>query len=101
MAGPDCSPTSPSPTHADEAVLRSGLLALLTTDLAAAATDLITRYAARWSIEQAFADARNVLGTGPHRNQSSAGRSTLRLMNVRPHKQSPSERSRFPRTDPI
>jgi SRSO17 transposase len=48
----------------------TGLLALVTTDLAAGAAALITRYAARWSIEQAFADARNVLGAGEARNRA-------------------------------
>ena len=48
----------------------AGLLALVTTDLAASAAALITRYAARWSIEQAFADARNVLGAGEARNRA-------------------------------
>jgi len=47
-----------------------GLLALITTDLHAPAAGLITRYAARWSIEQAFADARNVLGAGEARNRT-------------------------------
>ena len=44
-------------------------LALVTTDLAAAPAALVTRYAARWGIEQAFADARNVLGAGEARNR--------------------------------
>jgi len=48
----------------------AGLLALVTTDLAATATALTTRYAGRWSIEQAFADARNVLGAGEARNRA-------------------------------
>jgi len=48
----------------------AGLLALVTTDLAAGAAALITRYAGRWSIEQAFADARNVLGAGEARNRA-------------------------------
>jgi DDE superfamily endonuclease len=48
----------------------TGLLALVTTDLTASTADLITRYAARWSIEQAFADARNVLGAGEARNRT-------------------------------
>jgi uncharacterized membrane protein (UPF0136 family) len=49
---------------------RPALLALVTTDLAASTADLITRYAARWSIEQAFADARNILGAGEARNRT-------------------------------
>jgi hypothetical protein len=49
---------------------RHGLLALVTTDLATPAAGLITRYAARWSIEQAFADARNILGAGEARNRT-------------------------------
>ena len=51
-------------------------LALVTTDLDASPAALVTRYAARWGIEQAFADARNVLGAGGARNrvQRAAGR---------------------------
>jgi hypothetical protein len=49
---------------------RRGLLALVTTDLTTPAAALITRYAARWSIEQAFADARNILGAGEARNRT-------------------------------
>jgi hypothetical protein len=45
-------------------------LALVTTDLRAAPADLITRYAARWAIEQAFSDARNILGAGEARNRA-------------------------------
>jgi len=44
-------------------------LALVTTDLTTPAPALVERYAARWSIEQAFADARNVLGAGEARNR--------------------------------
>jgi len=44
-------------------------LALVTTDLAASPATLVMRYAARWAIEQAFADARNVLGAGEARNR--------------------------------
>jgi hypothetical protein len=50
----------------------AGLLALVSTDLAASAAALITRYAGRWSIEQAFADARNILGAGEARNRTPA-----------------------------
>jgi hypothetical protein len=46
------------------------ILALVSTDLAAPAAALIQRYAARWSIEQAFADARTVLGAGEARNRT-------------------------------
>ncbi|MFD8382333.1 transposase [Streptomyces sp. NPDC059679] len=42
---------------------------LVTTDLTTSAEDLVARYAARWSIEQAFADARQVLGIGEVRNR--------------------------------
>jgi hypothetical protein len=50
---------------------RSGRqIALVTTDLAAPAATLIQRYAARWSIEQAFADARTILGAGEARNRT-------------------------------
>jgi len=45
-------------------------LALVTTDLDTPAAALIERYAARWGIEQAFADARNILGAGEARNRT-------------------------------
>jgi hypothetical protein len=45
-------------------------LALVTTDLGTPAARLIERYAARWSIEQAFADARNILGAGEARTRT-------------------------------
>ena len=45
-------------------------LALVTTDLAASAAALVERYAARWSIEQAFTDARNILGAGEARTRT-------------------------------
>jgi hypothetical protein len=44
-------------------------LALVTTDLHTPAPALVERYAARWEIEQAFADARIVLGAGEARNR--------------------------------
>ena len=44
-------------------------LALVTTDVDVSPTALVARYAARWAIEQAFADARNVLGAGEARNR--------------------------------
>jgi hypothetical protein len=44
-------------------------LALVTTDRTAAPGALVARYATRWAIEQAFADARNVLGAGEARNR--------------------------------
>lgn len=43
-------------------------LPLVTTDLHTAAEDLVTRYARRWAIEVAFANARQVLGVGQARN---------------------------------
>jgi DDE superfamily endonuclease len=49
---------------------RASTLALITTGLATTPTGLITRYAARWSIEQAFADARTVLGAGEARTRT-------------------------------
>jgi DDE superfamily endonuclease len=45
-------------------------LALVTTDLAAPAAALVERYAGRWSIEQAFSDARHVLGAGEARTRA-------------------------------
>jgi SRSO17 transposase len=44
-------------------------LALVTTDMTAAPAALAARYAGRWEIEQAFGDARNVLGAGEARNR--------------------------------
>ena len=49
---------------------RPRLLALVTTDLTASPADLIARYAARWSIEQAFADARTIPGAGEARTRT-------------------------------
>src|SRR6187455_2787676 len=45
-------------------------LPLVTTDLESSAEDLVARYAARWGIEQAFADARQILGVGQARNRT-------------------------------
>ena len=45
-------------------------LALVTTDTAAAAAQIIQRYAARWSIEVAIEDARQVFGAGQARNRT-------------------------------
>lgn len=45
-------------------------LALVSTDLDASPAELLERYATRWSIEQAFLDARHVLGTGEARNRT-------------------------------
>jgi len=39
-------------------------------DLESSAEDLVGRYAARWGIEQAFADARQILGVGDARNRT-------------------------------
>jgi hypothetical protein len=46
------------------------MLALVSTDLATPAAALTERYAARWAIEQAFADARTVLGAGEARTRA-------------------------------
>jgi len=46
------------------------VLALVSTDPDTPAAALIERYAARWEIEQAFADARNILGAGEARNRT-------------------------------
>jgi hypothetical protein len=45
-------------------------LALVTTDLDTPAAALVQRYAARWEIEQAFSDARLVLGAGETRTRT-------------------------------
>jgi hypothetical protein len=45
-------------------------LALITTDLSSPATDIVTRYAARWSIEVAIEDAKQITGVGEARNRT-------------------------------
>jgi hypothetical protein len=45
-------------------------LPLLTTDLTSTVEDLVARYAARWCIEVAFSNARQVLGVGQARNRT-------------------------------
>jgi hypothetical protein len=45
-------------------------LALITTDLTTPAEQIIERYAARWSIEVAFADAKQNTGVGEARNRT-------------------------------
>ena len=46
-------------------------LALVTTDTAATAAQLIERYASRWSIEVTIEDARQVFGAGQARNRTA------------------------------
>jgi DDE superfamily endonuclease len=46
-------------------------LALVTTDLNASAAQVIERYAARWSIEVAIEDAKQVFGAGQARNRTA------------------------------
>jgi hypothetical protein len=46
-------------------------IALLTTDLCTPATLIVERYAARWSIEVAFADAKQTTGAGEARNRTA------------------------------
>lgn len=45
-------------------------LAIITTDLHTPADQIISRYAARWSIETAFADAKQTTGVGEARNRT-------------------------------
>ena len=53
-------------------------LALVTTDLHASTAQVIERYAARWSIEVAIEDAKQILGAGQARNRvAGAVRRTL------------------------
>jgi hypothetical protein len=47
-------------------------LALITTDLTSPAEAIITRYAARWSIEVAIEDAKQITGVGQARNRTPA-----------------------------
>jgi hypothetical protein len=44
-------------------------LPLVTTDLTSSPEELVARYAARWCIEVAFSDARQILGVGEARNR--------------------------------
>ena len=44
-------------------------IALVTTDLDATPQEIITRYAARWSIEVTFSDVKTLLGVGQARNR--------------------------------
>jgi hypothetical protein len=48
------------------------VIALVTTDRAATAEQVIERYAAMWSIEIAIEDAKQVFGTGQARNHTAA-----------------------------
>jgi hypothetical protein len=45
-------------------------LALITTDLDSPATDIVARYAARWSVEVAIEDAKQITGAGQARNRT-------------------------------
>jgi hypothetical protein len=47
-------------------------IALVTTDRAATAGQLIERYASRWSIEIAIEDSKQIFGTGQARNRTAA-----------------------------
>lgn len=47
-------------------------LALVTSDLATPATDIVERYASRWAIEVAFEDAKQITGVGEARNRFRA-----------------------------
>ena len=47
-------------------------IALVTTDREATAEQVIERYAARWSIEVAIEDAKQIFGTGQARNRTAA-----------------------------
>jgi hypothetical protein len=46
-------------------------MALVSTDFHTTTADLIERYAARWSIEVAFAEAKNTTGVGEARNRTA------------------------------
>jgi hypothetical protein len=46
-------------------------LALITTDLHTCADVIVARYAARWSIEVAFEDAKQITGVGEARNRTA------------------------------
>ena len=46
-------------------------LALITTDLTIPVEDIVSRYAARWSIEVVFSQMRQILGVGQARNRTA------------------------------
>jgi hypothetical protein len=46
-------------------------LALITTDLTTPVEDIVSRYAARWSIEVVFSQMRQILGVGQARNRTA------------------------------
>jgi hypothetical protein len=58
----DTTRTTTSTTHGYD-------IALVTTDLDATPQEIITRYAARWSIEVTFSDVKTLLGVGQARNR--------------------------------
>ena len=45
-------------------------LALITTDLTSPATTIVERYAARWPVEVAIEDAKQITGVGEARNRT-------------------------------
>lgn len=45
-------------------------IALITTDIEAPPTEIIERYATRWSIEVVFEEAKQIMGTGDARNRT-------------------------------
>jgi hypothetical protein len=44
-------------------------IAIITTDLTATASEIVARYASRWSIEVAFHDGKNITGVGETQNR--------------------------------
>jgi len=51
---------------------RKGVLYVFTTDLTASAEEIVERYAARWSIEVAIENAKQIMGVGQARNRVPA-----------------------------
>jgi hypothetical protein len=54
----------------DSGVTSGYAIAVITTDLHTCAAQIVERYAARWSIEVAFADAKQITGVGEARNRT-------------------------------
>jgi hypothetical protein len=75
-------------------------LALITTDLAASPVALVARYAAPWGIEQAFADARNVLAPAKPAAASGAPSSAPSRSPARAHHDRHLVRTERPRPRP-
>jgi hypothetical protein len=74
-------PDQPSPQEEPREPHKPGL-ALVTTDSDATVEQIVERYAARWSIEIAFADAKQITGVGEARNRTPGRRAHRLIRNA-------------------